>query len=510
MKNQFQFTMSCLATGMLVLAGCQKSSDNPQPKPAASAPAPQSDGKDKTASTEQDTNKQEQAQGSEGQQTTSANKTQTSEAQNNAPAVPTPSVPVPTAPIENRDTIASVIQPDDDTTILFTKFLRENRADQIERTSDQLLDEVYKDEGQAPGKRLELEATVAKLQNHGLYTPEVRKRVMFLQNRIEDRRVDKNYASAVSYGAFIVGSSLAIGTLSATGAFKHVPEIPAYTQAWAQRGQAAAREKMHEFRVKWHEGLDKFNRTVRDRQNLNAAVDRTRQSIVSGTTRFAEAVKSPFRGADAIVRENLADFGITAEQEQAIGTLSPTRVIDLPVTADFKPTPKSTFQYAVLDRANDEVPLTNEKIIAFKQQRLAAGSPFENIFVSQPMPSETADAIVAQIAAREAAPLERQFVHFVNFKTGAVSAMRWPVTKFKKMMQDAGVRIRPLFANFDTPTFAGTTASSAGLMAVLYWWGFENGQNDVQNYQSVNLERLIQNKDNLPPFQTSEMESAAK
>jgi hypothetical protein len=220
--------------------------------------------------------------------------------------------------------------------------------------------------------------------------------------------------------------------------------------------------------------------------------------VSSGTARL---VGKPFRDVETVVFENLEDLGVVGAERSAIESLETPDAATL-AAADlgFVATPKSSFKFAEV--ANWEGrDLDGERRLAFKQRRLLRGRPYETVLVTNPMPADVAGRIGSQLEARPSDG--RQFVHFMRLKTGAISALRWPIGKFKNIMAGTGAMIKPLFGAIDIPTATGTGVLSAGAMVLAYNYGYDEGQTATEESGSLNLEAMLK-PNTTPPVDTLE------
>jgi|GEM_PF-3623577 len=516
MKKVFQIPLSCLAsTSFIIATACSGGGggDGQQPQPSSRPPS-QSGSSGESGQSSQQTSEQtsqtpsNQTAANENTQqnvpSTSAPPTEQSP-ESKAPIGATPTVPPPTTATPNAPNVARVINPDDDATILLAKYLMEVHPDAVDASRGQIVNEIFSDEDLAQAKILEIQAAVARLAKNGLYTSDVKSRVAFLQNSIQDRIQQDQYYGVLQKGVFVVATGAALGTLAGSGFFpytyQHLPEAVPAIRSSVNYTTTAVRDKMSALYKKTADVTRELKATVSSRERLNALVDKTREGFHNAVS----SARAPFKSAEEIVKENLNDLGFQKYDQEILGELTPVKQVDLPDRMDFQATPKSNFQYAVLDTLHGE-PLGIQRIFAFKQERLVRGSPFETVFITQPIEADLAGSMASRLAARADEPPARQFVHFQNLKTGTVSALRWPATKFKNMLESAGQKIQPLYHNMDMPTTIGTAALGATGFGLYYWKGYDNGEKTAQQYDAVNLEGMIQEKRAL----TSSLEGATK
>jgi hypothetical protein len=419
-----------------------------------------------------------------------------------APAGVIPNIPAPKTEPSNPETVTAIISPADDTTRLLTMMLIEVHPDMIEKARTQLINDVFSDEGTVQGKVVEIQASIAKLAKNDLYTPEIKNRVAFLQSRLLDRIKNDQLYDVLEKGVFFVGTGALLGTLAGTGAYRQIPQLGSSIRTGSQDALTSARAKIVEIYAQSRSTLQDLKAKVPDRESLNAALDRTKAKIKDVTDAAVQA-GSRWRNkaapalerdasADTLLRENLDDLGLLDYQRTAVSELSPVSAADLPLGLEFFTTPKSDFRFAVLDVLNGRH-LKSTKVLVFEQQRIAEGNPFNSYYLTNRLPNEMVSSINSRLAMNPSGieTPERQFIHYMNLKTGAVSAMRWPVRKFEAMLQGASARIKPLFLNMDVPTAVGTGVASTAAMSVVYWYGYQNGEDTAQSYSAVNLEKMI-------------------
>lgn len=518
MRKIFQFPVSCLACTTLILAACQQGGGGTGAKKPQTPPT---HGQEQPPPS-QEQQAQEQGQGQGQGQTQNQPNTQSTEnvPKETRPTVPPVTAPPPSTTIPNAPSIARLINPTDDTLILLSKYLMEVHPDAIESTRDQLVNEIFSDEDQAQGKILEIQASVAKIANHGLYSNDVKGRIAFLQSRLVDQIQSNQYYDVLEKGVFFVASGAVLGGLAGTNAIPwvvdHAPNaVPAIKNA-AQYTRDALRDKFNAIYQRSTAAARELRATVRDRERLNAFVDNTKAGVRKATNatleagtrvknQIVDAARAPFKSAEKLVSENLEDLGLQKYDLDALGELTPVRRSDLVDNIEFRPTNKANFQYAILDTMYG-MPLGIQRVVAFRQQRIIRGSPFETIFVTHPVDAGFAGNIASHLTVDATQPAGR-FVNFMNLKTGVVSTLRWPVDKFTAMLKSADVSVQPLFQSLKDPRTVGTAALSATGFGIYYWWGYGNGEQNAQQYGAVDLENMIQ-RGNQPPVAVSNLESS--
>ncbi len=466
-KRQLRIFTTVLACAALACACENSKDDNPPAKPASKQGEP---GKP--------ADQQKQATNDQGAPTS----------QSSSKKAPAGAL---TAPIPNESKIPEILNAQDDTTSLLRRMFVEVHEEQIEAAGNRLVDEVFSDEGEAQGKIVRIQASIAELAKKGAYTPEAKHRVAFLQSKLMDRIRDNQYTDVLEKGVFFVATGAVLGTIAGTGAYKNLPEIGQSIKASSRDGLNAFRSKMSDLYAGGQRAYRDVASRVSNRESFQGAVNSVRDTTSRLTRRISDSAGAPFRPAETLVRDTLDDLGVTTVEGNAIRELAPVPPTELPTTLEWKNTPKSTLQYSVLDHFQGE-DLGIERRLVFRQDRLVRGSHLQTTFVSNPMPADIAGSVAARLEAREIERPERMFVHFANLKTGAVSALRWPVAKFNAMLESANARVRPLFMTMDVPTAVGTGVTTAGAMGIVYWWGAGNGESIAEQKGAANLENMIQ------------------
>jgi hypothetical protein len=495
---------------MFALTACPNKKDEPPP-PAKPTSETKKEPEKKTA---EKADEQKQKNNQQGQVAPGGGKTadnqqpkKNGQAPATGPGVTTGPRTPPVSPLPPSEaaSIPKVINPQDDVAILLTKFFVESEPDAIENARKNLVDEVFSEEGEAQGKVVEIQALIAKLERSGLYSPEVKSRVAYLQNGVADHvREDRNY-DLLQKGAFIVGTGIVGGTLAGTGAYRLVGKIPSATKTAYLASQSAVREGISKAYAGTRTGLTAVKNTVGSREALGATYRDTKEAIVqagrstvNATVETGAAVKNAvtstarraFRSSETVVRDHLEDLGLSQAEREVFAELAPVARREIPVGTEFFATPKATFKYAVLDTWDGQ-PLGLNRVVVFKTKRLIRGSPIEANFASNRIPADQAGELASKLAVQEVEGPSRTFVHFMNMKTGTVSALRWPVDKFVALLSGAGRTVKPIFTNMDVPTAVGTALATTGAMGVIYWYGLDDGEDQAHEDDAINLERML-------------------
>jgi hypothetical protein len=497
-----------LASVCLIGTGCAKHDDEPAPQKKTQTP---DTGQGDQGKKGDETGQSQTPQGGSGQTQKQAGNERGGLASpdDKGDIKRAPSVPIPSGSLPNKHTVATVLSPQDDVMLALTRLFVVENSDAIEQARDQVVDEIFYDEGEAQGRIVEVQSAVAKLANNNLYSPEAKNRVAYLQSGIRDRIISDQNWDILKKGTFFVVGGTAVGMMAGTHAWRYYPEVISSAKNGWNASTNFVKENTSKLLSKSKEGWQSVTSPIRDRARREELIDSASAMGSRVGSKISRAVRRPMRSAHDLVHENLEDLGLDPMDLGAIRQFRPVDSTQIPPEVEFLNTPKSTFKYAVLDRWEGE-DLGLDRMLVFKQQSLLPrGAALDTDFVTERMPAEVAGRVANKLRLYDVEPESRQFVHFQRVGSTIATPFRWTAAQFRRMLAGTNDNIiQPMFRATDVPTAVGTGVATTALLSWAYHNGYGNGQNNAQQMDAIDLESLIRSNQPGGQILTSELPGA--